>query len=525
MQLSDDIDLTQFSPGERSVLEEYLRRRALRRNGSRFLDYVAQVCPFFVFEEIHVLIARHFEQLKAGQIDRLMISMPPRAGKSLLASELLPAWWMGHYPTDKILHTSYAATLVEKFGRKIRNQIMDGIYQDMFPRTQIARDSRSAGQWATTQGGEYNAIGVGGGAAGKGGNLICVDDIVSEQDMFSKTTHDNVYEWYQSGLYSRRQPERNAFIIMMTRWRTDDLCGRLLADSIIKPDADQWVNLSIPAILDKESAELLNGCSNDSHIKEPFHYEAGDSFSPRRWPLKELMRTKHTLGRRAFASLYQQSPVIEGGNIIQSEWWKPWKESMPLPKIEYILQSYDTAFEEGETNDFSARITLGVFKRLSDNCMCAILLERLKERLTFPNLLEEALASYNTYKPDRVIVEKAASGAPLIQELRKRGIPVTPIPPKGSKIARANAASIMLEQGAVYYPEGKRWAQEVIDDCAAFPNGAHDDIPDAMFHALNFIRRMFLLETPGDEEPEDDEMDKPPVRSYARRQSRMRIAA
>lgn len=515
-----------FTPDERVVVQEYLRRKKEQKKGSRFLDYVAQVCPFFIFEEIHVLIARRFEQLKAGKIDRLMISMPPRAGKSLLASELLPAWWMGHYPTDKILHTSYASTLVEKFGRKIRNQIMDAAYQEMFPGTQIARDSRSAGQWSTSLGGEYNAIGVGGGAAGKGGNLICVDDIVSEQDMFSKTTHDNVYEWYQSGLYSRRQPERNAFIIMMTRWRTDDLIGRLLADSIVKSEADQWENLSVPAILDQESADLLNECSNDPHIKDPYHYTAGDSFSPRRWPLKELLRTKHTLGRKAFSSLYQQSPVIDGGNIIQTEWWKPWKEGTALPKIEYILQSYDTAYEEGQSNDFSARVTLGVFKRQSDNRMCAILLERLKERLTFPNLLEEALTSYKEYKPDRVIIEKAASGAPLLQELRKRGIPVTPIPPKGSKIARANAAAIMLEQGSVYYPDGKKWAQEVIDDCAAFPNGAHDDIPDALFHALNFIRRTFLLETPDDEEVDEDETtEKPPTRSYARRQSRLRVAA
>ena len=523
MNLPDNLDLSQFTSQERVVLEEYLRRKRLQRKGQSFLDYVAHVCPWFVFEEIHVLIAKQFERLKAGQIDRLMISMPPRAGKSLLASELLPAWWMGHYPNDKIIHTSYASTLVEKFGRKIRNQIMEQSYQEIFPGTQIAKDSRSAGQWATAQGGEYNAIGVGGGAAGKGANLACVDDIVSEQDMFSKTTHDNVYEWYQSGLYSRRQPERNAFVIMMTRWRTDDLCGRLLADAITKPDADQWTNVSIPAILDQASADLLNECANDPHIETPYTYSAGDSFSPRRWPLKELMRTKHTLGRKAFASLYQQSPVIEGGNIIQTEWWKPWRDDAELPRIEYILQSYDTAFEEGEANDFSARVTLGVFKRNSDNRMCVLLLEVMNERLTFPNLLAEALDSYKEYKPDRVIVEKAASGIPLIQEFRKRGIPVTPIPPKGSKIARANAAAIMFEQGAVYYPR-KRWAQDVIDECAAFPNGAHDDIPDAMFHALNFVRRMFLLETPDDEDDDDTEDDTAPKRSYAVRRQEVRAA-
>jgi hypothetical protein len=147
----------------------------LRSKGNSFLDFVKHVNPWFVVEEVHCLVADHLEKLRHGEIDRLMIMMPPRTGKSLMTSELLPAWWAGHYPSDKILHASYASTLVEKFGRKIRNMIMSGEYAEVFPKTQVSKDSRSAGQWATTEGGEYNAVGVGGGVAGKGGNLLlCV---------------------------------------------------------------------------------------------------------------------------------------------------------------------------------------------------------------------------------------------------------------------------------------------------------------------------------------------------------------
>jgi predicted phage terminase large subunit-like protein len=520
-----DIDLSHLLPSDRVVVEEYLRRKTLRKKGESFLSYSKHVYPEMVVEEVHVLIARHFEMLLRGEIDRLMVMMPPRTGKSYMTSELLPSWWEGHLANDKILHASYASTLVEKFGRKIRNLLQLPEYHEVFPKTVLSKDSKSAAQWATTEGGEYNAVGVGGGVAGKGGNLIIVDDPVNEQDMFSKVAHNTVYEWYGAGLYSRRQPKRNAILVVMTRWRCDDLIGRLLADAVTNPGADQWTVLKIPAIVDEETAELLNDCSDDPHIETPHFYRAGDSFSPRRWSLEELQRTKNTITRKAWASLYLQSPTEEEGGILLREWWKMWKEDKALPEIEYTLQSYDTAFEEGEVNDYSARITWGVFKRGSDGKMCAIMLERMKERLAFPDLLESALVAYDDYKPDRVVIEKAASGAPLIQEMRKRGIPVTPIKPVGSKIARANAATILLEQGVIYYPN-RKWALDVIDSCAEFPNGAHDDDVDATVHGLNFLRRMFLLETPADEEDEEDPSEYDPAksqpsRSYARRQSRL----
>lgn len=520
----DNIDLSDFPPYERALMEEYLRRKKLKEKGEGFLSFVKHVMPEFIIEEVHVLIARHLEKLRDGEIDRLMVLMPPRTGKSLTTSELLPAWWEGHFPGDKLLHASYASTLVEKFGRKIRNMIMSEEYHEVFPDTVVAKDSRASAQWGTTAKGEYNAVGVGGGVAGKGGNLLLVDDPVSEQDMFSSSAHNHCYEWYGSGYYTRRQPDRNAILVTMTRWRTDDLVGRLLADAISVSGADQWTVLKIPAIIDQETADLLNSCSDDPHIETPHHYREGDSFSPRRWPLKELLRSKANMSARAWAALYMQSPVLEEGGLLQAQWWKLWPDSKPLPEMTYILQSYDVAAETDIHNDNTARTTWGVFKRPSDGLMCAMIMEYTLHKKDFPDLLENALAAFEAHKPDRAIIEKASSGIPLYQEFRKRGIRVTPIKPIGSKYSRADAASIPLSQGVVYYPN-RAWARKLIEICAQFPSGPEDDSVDSTTQALNFIRRMFLLETPGDEEPEDDEMDKPPVRSYARRQSRMRIAA
>jgi predicted phage terminase large subunit-like protein len=317
---------------------------------------------------------------------------------------------------------------------------------------------------------------------------------------------DNVYEWYGAGFYTRRMPERNVIVVIMTRWNVGDICGRLLADAVSNPGADQWEVLKIPAIIDQATADLLNSCSDDPHIDTPHFYKPGDSFSPRRWPLEELMRTKATLTSKAWSSLYMQNPVEEEGGILQRHWWRAWPKNKPLPECSAVYQSYDTAFEEGEHNDFSVRTTWGVFTRESDNKQCVILLERMKERLSFPKLLENTLASYREYKPDRLIIEKAASGIPLIQEMRKRGVPVAPIKPIGSKIARAHAAAIVLEQGSVYYVE-RAWAEDLLDECAAFPNTVHDDQVDSTVNMLSYFRRVHLVDTPNDYEPDEDEYD------------------
>lgn len=526
----DDFDFSAFAPKEVVLIKEYLRRKAVRAKGEKFIDYVQALWPWFIVEAVHVMIADYFEKLLAGEIDRLMINMPPRTGKSVMTSEALPAWWIGHFPTDKILHTSYALGLVEKFGRKIRNSLADPAYQEMFPGTRLAKDSKASAQWATAVGGEYNAAGLGGGVAGKGWNLGIIDDPTSEQDAFSKTAHDNAFEWYGAGFYTRRQPDRNAVVVTQTRWRTDDLTGRLLEEERKDEGADKWTLLKIPAILDEEGADMLNEYANHPAIKVPCRYREGDSFAPQRWPLVEINRTINQISRKAQASLYRQSPTEEEGSILLRKWWQVW-EGEP-PKVEFVIQSYDTAFEESERNDFSARTTWGVFKYEKTNQYCAILLEAMEKRLNFPDLRQNAWESYQQYKPDRVIVEKKASGHSLIQELRKRGVPITASQAKGSKESRMDTASVPLEAGNVYYFD-TRWANAVVDHCAVFPNGPNDDLADSVAHALIWLRKTFHLDARSDrrfdkDAPEDDANEKfavTPQRSYAVRRTgtRMRI--
>lgn len=494
------------------LLEEYLRRKQAKSASASFLDFVQEVTPWVVIEETHIAIAEKLDAVVAGTIDRLMLFIAPRTGKSLFASTLFPTYYIGKFSSEQIMQASHSTNLAEAFGRDARNLLLDEDYRRVFPDTALSKDSRSTSSWATTEGGKYNAVGVGAGIAGKGYNLGIIDDPLSEQDAFSQTVKEAVWTWYGPGFYTRRQAAgKNSIVIISTRWAVDDLPGRLLAQAVVAPNADKWEVLSIPAILDNKAAELLTRISHDPKYRkylsgDPITFKAGDSYSPRRWPLKELLRSKGNMTKKAWSALYQQSPYEDEGGILPRTQWREWKKPA-LPKCEYVMQVYDTAFEEEETNDYSARTTWGVFRRPEDGKYACILLERLRKRMSFPELRENAFESYREYQPDRVFIEKKASGHSLIQELRRKGVPISPISVPGGKgaqkkVGRAHAASIVLEQGCVYYVD-KPWAEEVIQECTEFPNGKHDDLLDTCVLAWNTLRRMFWLQL--EDEPDEED--------------------
>ena len=493
---------------EELLLQEYIRRKKARKSAETFIEYVSHIAPHLTIEETHIAISEMLDKVASGEVDRLMLFIAPRTGKSLFASTLFPTYYIGKNPSHQIMQASHSTNLAESFGRDARNMLLDEDYAQIFPNTKLSKDSRSTSSWATTAGGKYNAVGVGAGIAGKGFHLGIVDDPLSEQDAYSKTVKDGVWDWWGPGFYTRRMPDKNAVIIINTRWAVDDLTGRLLAQSVVDPNADKWEVLSIPAILDETSAALLTRISHDPKYRRylsgpPITFKAGDSFSPRRFPVKELMRSKGNMTQKTWSALYQQSPYEDEGGVLPREHWRKWKSDKP-PDCVYVLQSYDTAFEEGETNDYSARTTWGVFKRPDDGKHAVVLLERMKKRLSFPELRDEAYESYLEYQPDRVLIEKKASGHSLIQELRRKGVPISPMKARDSKLARAHAASIVLEQGCVYYMD-RQWAEEVMQECAEFPNAKHDDIVDTCTHAWIWLRKGFHLQLADEPDEDDDE--------------------
>ena len=481
--------LPQLPDGEKrkvfQQLEAYERMQEQEKAKKDFMEFVKKVWPSFIAGRHHARMARAFERVARGELKRLIINMPPRHTKSEFASYLLPAWFLGNYPNKKVIQTSHTAELAVGFGRKVRNLVDQENYRAVFQGVELQADSKAAGRWATNAGGDYFAIGVGGAVTGKGADLLIIDDPHSEQEAalaeVNPDIYDKVYEWYTSGPRQRLQPG-GAIVIVMTRWSKRDLTGQ-----VIKAEAQRggegWEVIEFPALL-----------------------PSGNPLWPEFWSLKELTALKTELPNSKWQAQYQQNPISESAAIVKREWWQIWEEDDP-PPCEFTLMSWDTAFEKSNRSDYSAMTHWGVFYHEDDTGKPQaniILLNAFRKRMEFPELKQKAFDEYKECEPDSVIIEKKASGSPLIYELRAAGIPVQEFTPsKGNdKISRLNAVSDLFASGRVWAPN-TQWADEVLDEVASFPAGEHDDYVDSVSMALMRFRRGGFIRAALDEPDEE----------------------
>ena len=437
-----------------------------------FLSFVKHVWPEFIEGKHHKEIADKFNRLANGEIKRLIINMPPRHTKSEFASYLLPSWMVGRRPNLKIIQTTHTTELAIRFGRKAKTLMDSPEYKEVF-KTRLREDSQAAGKWETEQGGEYYAAGVGSAITGRGADLLIIDDPHSEQDALNVHALERAYEWYTSGPRQRLQPG-GSIVVVMTRWNMKDLTGMLLK-SQKELKSDQWEVVEFPAILPSNKPVW-----------------------PEYWKLAELESVKASLSVGKWNAQWMQNPTAEEGSLIKREWWKVWDKPF-IPPLDHIIQSYDTAFLKKESADYSAITTWGVFYPNEDSPANLILLDAFKERLEFPELKKEAYEQYKYWNPETVIVEAKASGLPLTYELRKMGIPVINFTPsKGNdKHARVNAVAPLFESGQIWAPDEK-FAEEVIEECASFPYGDHDDLVDSTTQAVMRFRQGGFVAHPED---------------------------
>jgi len=368
----------------------------------------------------------------------------------------------------KIIQTTHTAELAVRFGRKVRNLIDSEGYQNVFPDLKLQADNKSAGRWTTNQEGESFYAGVGGAITGRGADLLIIDDPHSEQDALSPTAMESAYEWYTSGPRQRLQPG-GIIIIVMTRWSTKDLVGKVLKNQS-HDYADQWEIVEFPAIMPDSENPLW----------------------PEFWKKEELLSVKASLPVSKWNSQWLQNPTAESGSIVKREWWNKW-EKEEVPPYSYVIQSYDTAFSKKETADYSAITTWAIFKpglagdEEADQIM---LVDAKRVRVDFPELKKLAWEEYKYWEPDCILIEAKASGTPLTQELRRMGIPVTAYTPSRGqdKIARMNSVAPIYESGMVWAPD-ETFSDEVIEEMAAFPYGDHDDYCDSATMALMRFRQ------------------------------------
>jgi predicted phage terminase large subunit-like protein len=446
------------------------------------MSFVKRVWPEFIEGDHHKKIAEKFNDIANGKIKRLIINMPPRHTKSEFSSFLLPAWMIGRRPKLKIIQSTHTTELAVRFGRKAKTLMDMPEYKEIFP-TRLREDSQAAGKWETEQGGEYYAAGVGSAITGRGADLLIIDDPHSEQDAMNIDALERAYEWYTSGPRQRLQPG-GSIVLVMTRWNTKDLTGSLLR-ATGDTKADKWELIEFPAIL-----------------------PSGKPVWPEFWKLEELEGVKSSISLQKWNAQWMQNPTSEEGAIIKREWWQKWEKDY-IPPLQHVIQSYDTAFLKKESADYSAITTWGVFYNNEDSGPQLILLDAIKDRFEFPELRRIAYQQYQYWQPETVLVEAKASGLPLTYELRKMGIPVINYTPSrgNDKHSRVNSVAPLFESGQIWAPVDKEFAQEVIEECAAFPYGDHDDLVDSMTQAVMRFRQGGFIDHP------EDYRDEPVVRN------------
>ena len=449
------------------------------------MAYAKHVYDGFIEGTHHRIIAEKLERIASGELKRLIVNMPPRHSKSEFASYLMPSWFLGRNPKLKIIQATMNTELAVRFGRKVRDLIADPIYREIFPNTDLKPDSQAAGRWETSAGGEYFAAGVGAAMTGRGADLLIIDDPHSEQDALSPSAYDNAWEWYTSGPRQRLQPG-GTIIIVQTRWSKKDITGRLLAAQQKDIMADQWEVVEFPAIM-----------------------PSGEPLWPEFWKKEELLKVKASLSVGKWNAQWQQNPTSEETAMVKREWWQAWEHD-DIPDLDYVIQSYDTAYSKKETADYSAITTWGVFQPYGNGDQHLILMDAKKGRWNFPELKTIAQEEAEYWEPELMLIEAKASGTPLADEMRLLNLPVATFSPgrkRGGggmdKTTRMHIVSPIFESGKVWYPEGEKFADEVIEEVASFPNGEHDDFCDSMTMALMRFRQGGFINLRG-EEFEDD---------------------
>lgn len=491
------------------LLEETLYEKA-RQDFYTFVKLMApEVLPDGFIDGAHIkVICKELQLLETGVNKRLMIFLPPGSCKSILCSKVFPAWCFGRNPTWNILSIGHSTQFAEdNFGRPTKELITSDTYKRIFPATTVKSDVKAAGRWDTDQGGKYYCTGAGAKIAGRRAHLSILDDVVDEQSADSDTMRDKINNWYGPGLRTRLLPQGRELIVN-TRWHDDDISGFLLKGAKKNAKSTPWYVVSIPAVLDESSALTLG-------------LPEGSSYWPEFWPLPRLLELKGdpSMSSAKWNALYMQDPVPLSGNLIKLEWCKLWGDTEANkfgvsadkpPPISYVIISLDTAFSEKETADYSAYTVWGVFKRpvvltsgKEMDVPSLILLDADKGRWNFPDLCRKVQALYDFHKPDGVIIEKKASGQSLIQEMRRRGLPVIEFSPDTDKLNRVHACTPFFESGRIWFPDTD-WAFELISDLTKFPSISKRDLVDTVSQAILWMRDAWRISSTDNDRDEDN---------------------
>ena len=447
--------------------EQELAKRILSRK--RLLPFVERFNPDYLAGWVHKDICQRLEkfseQVANKESPRLMLFMPPRHGKSTLASVAFPAWHLGRHPDHEFISCSYSGSLAMSFSRKVRQLLREPVYKNVFEKSRLDKDSQSIESWQTTQGGGYVAAGVGGGITGKGANVLVIDDPVkNREDAESDNNRAATWDWYTSTAYTRLSPG-GGILVILTRWHDDDLAGRLLKQA--EDGADQWEVIRYPAI---------------AEIDENFRKQ-GESLHPERYNVDALEQIRKAIGPRDWSALYQQNPVSDEGDYFSRDMIRYYEyDEIDTAELNYYC-AWDLAIGQRDRNDYSVGIVVGV-----DEYDNLYVVDVVRGKYDGFELVEQILDLYETWRPGIVGIERGhiemALGPFLQKRTRERGLSEAYFKDlkvgRRDKEARARAIQGRMQQGMVYFPKDAVWTGTMVAELLRFPNGTHDDQVDAL---------------------------------------------
>ena len=422
---------------------------------------------------------------RVSEIERgpvfLMITIPPRHGKSELISHWTPVWFLKRWPWKRVILASYQSNYASTWGGAARDSIIDN-GQELG--LQVNRSIQAKALWALAgYGGGMTSTGVGGSITGRGGDLIIIDDpIKNYKEALSPVYRENVKQWYRSTLRTRLEPG-GSIIILMTRWHEDDLCGWLLRGMRGELEGEDEVPEDIP--LDNWQVINLKAFADPTEAEpDPLGREPGEVLWPERYPEEELNKLRYSVGAYWWAAEYQGTPRPEGGGIFKEGWFEYFNpDEFEELKLTRYIQQWDTAFKEKQANDRSACVTFAEGKA------GYYVLDLWVGRPQFPELENAVISQFGKWLPDRVRVEDKASGQSLIQQIRRdTKIPISAVPAIDDKTIRANSVSGITEAGRVFLPQRAPWLSEFISEVCGFPSATHDDITDAFVYGLMYYK-------------------------------------
>ena len=479
----------------------------LRSAQEDFLGFVKLMSPGWDFPDFQLELIDALDRLEKGTLgcNNLLITMPPRHAKRTFATILFPAYYIARNPTRQVMSSSYNSQLAVDFGRQVKSIVEEKTITQAFPDFILRTDSRAADVWRTEAGGAYFGGGVGGTTSGRPANLLIIDDpIKSREDAESMTLRNKTWNYYTSALTTRLQPQTDGGppkqIIILTRWHPDDLAGRLMATE--DWEEGRWKHINFPAIKEQKSdRKVMRFELPATHPEYATEEATWDMKSgkrqvkdtdqvalwPERFPIEELER-RQRLNPREFASLYQQQPYIEGGNLLKQEWWRFYPEDLKPESFPVIVIGVDTAFKKTESADYSVAVVAGL-----DRTGDIYIIDIVRDKWDFPELKQRLIRLNNQWRGRglrAMYIEDKASGQSIIQELkRESGLAVIPYKVVHDKVSRVNAILPLIEGGRIFVPEASKWLDKFMDETAAFPNGMYDDQVDAMTIAIDVLSR------------------------------------